>query len=180
MYADYVSPSKFLIDDQIRYSKYHSITWLQKQQRLMCLGMMGDQLRAPLNPPTHHSTIVLRGLRGPRMVPHDAECQWQTSERGQHTRAMSHRASLSPLAPDPLTPRRLLLFIYLHCNITANHKDNYNNTSLYKTCSLLGINKRSIKSEYLILISLNERNFDNFELVNFVPKTIFRNIITRI
>ena len=29
-------------------------------------------------------------------------------------------------------------FIYLHCNITANYKDNYNNTSLHKTWSLLG------------------------------------------
>ena len=33
-------------------------------ERLASLGNIGAQLRAPISTPVHHSTIVLRGLRG--------------------------------------------------------------------------------------------------------------------
>ena len=33
-------------------------------ERLTSLGIRGAQLRAPLKPPVHHSTIVLSELRG--------------------------------------------------------------------------------------------------------------------
>ena len=35
---------------------------MQLSERLASLGIRGAQLRAPLKPPVHHSTIVLRGL----------------------------------------------------------------------------------------------------------------------
>ena len=37
---------------------------VQLSDRLACEGIMGEQLRVPLKFPVHHSTIVLRGLRG--------------------------------------------------------------------------------------------------------------------
>ena len=51
---------------------------LEKQQRsaerLASLSIMGAQLRTPLKPlKNHHSTIALRGLRGPALGPHYAE-----------------------------------------------------------------------------------------------------------
>ena len=39
-------------------------TDLQLSERLASLGIMGAQLSAPLKPPIHHSTIILRELRG--------------------------------------------------------------------------------------------------------------------
>ena len=37
---------------------------VQLSERLASLGIMGDQLRAPLKPPLHHCTTVLSGLKG--------------------------------------------------------------------------------------------------------------------
>ena len=42
--------------------RHRSDLWLS--ERLASLGIMAAQLRAPLKPPVHHSTIILRGLRG--------------------------------------------------------------------------------------------------------------------
>ena len=38
-------------------------------------------------------------------------------------------------------------FIYLHCNITANYKGNYNNTSQYKTIRFIRLDLEFIRLE---------------------------------
>ena len=37
---------------------------VQPSERLACLGIMGEQLRAPLKPIEHHGTIVSRRVKG--------------------------------------------------------------------------------------------------------------------
>ena len=42
------------------YSQKQQRSDVQLSERLASLGIMGAQLRAPLKPPVHHSTIILR------------------------------------------------------------------------------------------------------------------------
>ena len=61
-------------DETYEFKSHRISDWKKLSERLVSLGIMGDQFRTPLNPSIRQSDVMFwRVSGGPSIGPHDAE-----------------------------------------------------------------------------------------------------------